>query len=1082
MKILQLRFKNLNSLIGEWKIDFTATQYVSEGIFTISGPTGAGKSTILDAICLALYGRTPRLNNISASTNEIMSRKTGECLAEVIFESQKGTFISCWSQTKARKSATGNLQQPKFEISDYKTGKVISSQKTNTLSVVIENTGMDFNRFTQAMMLAQGGFAAFLKASADERAPILEQITGTAIYTTISQMVYGRYKDESNRLEILQAETSGIVILKGDELIALETELAEKVKLEQKQSALKVTLDTSIKWLNDIELLKKELMSIEQEQVTQQLELEAFVPERERLEKASKALELEADYAMLTNERTLQNRAIKQLAEAEQTLPQLKAALEIATNEKNSTADVLKKVIAETSLERIVINKVREIDVNISHQKTALRNALEDISQKTKQKNKLAATISTFTNDVLAKQKEQENANQYLENNKSDALLLSEMGAISASFNTLLQSKTSLGNLQLQMNKLRGEWNNESKKLTTEAQRVEFENANLKQIAEKVIEIQETIKFLLNNRTLSDYRYEQELLSQKLMLIREIESLEQKRRQLEDNKECPLCGSLHHPFAEGNIPASNDTELRAKELNELIIKIETNNGALALAEKEEQQFKNQLLVAETSLKITQNNITRFETDIATEKDKEQQAEKEYNTLKTQIITTLLPFGIVTLTDGAIQETEFKLKNRLAQWKINTDIKDKIDTIINELKAKIVTQTALLLSEETNLQAANVNSTKLDTELQKLISERRKVFGDKDTTEEDTRLDSLLNVATTDERKKDDVWKDLNFKYKHLTKLIEDLTIAISDRKMPLHNLETTFQQLLLKADFSGEVNFIEARLPKDQKDQLSAKEKTLNNKKLDIESRKKDRNGRLTTEEEKKLTEVTLEDLMEQSGEIAKEIEVAKERKATIAEQLRANNEGLKKIEEVLLQINIQKTIAVKWGNLSTLIGSADGKKFRNFAQGLTFEIMVSYANKQLTKLTDRYLLIRDKEEPLNLNVIDNYQAGECRSTKNLSGGESFYISLALALGLSSMSSKNVRVDSLFLDEGFGTLDEETLEIALETLASLRQDGKLIGVISHVSSLKDRINTKIEVVKGSSGNSLLVGAGCERLA
>jgi len=98
-----------------------------------------------------------------------------------------------------------------------------------------------------------------------------------------------------------------------------------------------------------------------------------------------------------------------------------------------------------------------------------------------------------------------------------------------------------------------------------------------------------------------------------------------------------------------------------------------------------------------------------------------------------------------------------------------------------------------------------------------------------------------------------------------------------------------------------------------------------------------------------------------------------------------------------------------------------------------------------------------------------------------LSGGESFYISLALALGLSSMSSKNVRVDSLFLDEGFGTLDEETLEIALETLASLRQDGKLIGVISHVSSLKDRINTKIEVQKRNSGNSVIVGCGCERL-
>jgi exonuclease SbcC len=729
-----------------------------------------------------------------------------------------------------------------------------------------------------------------------------------------------------------------------------------------------------------------------------------------------------------------------------------------------------------------LINKVTIIDVNISNQKTSLKTIIEEIDQKTMQKNELAANIVILTNSVITKQKEQENANLYLNSNQSDALLITEMGAISASLNNLMQTKTSLGTLQTQMNKLRGEWDSESKKLTSEAQKIENEQTNLKRIAGKVIEIQETINFLLNNRTLADYRNEQELLTQKLMLIREIESLEQKRRQLEDNKECPLCGALHHPYAEGNIPSSNDTELRAKELNELIIKVEKNIGALALAEKEEQLFKNQVIVAEAALKITQNNIAKVESIIALEKEKEQHAEKAYNTLKTQILTSLLPYGIESLTDDAIQNIELDLKNRLAQWKINTDIKDEIDAIITDFKAKIVTQTALLLSAETSLEAAKVNAAKIDAALQQVISERKELYGFKNTKAEEARLEKLLEAARNDERRLEGAWKDFSHKYSNLTKLIEDLKKAISDRKTLLQNLETAFQQLLSKANFDGEAVFIECRLPKEQKDLLSAKEKALDNKKLDIESRKKDRNIRLAIEEEKKLTELALEILVEQSGEIGKGIEAAKERKITIAEQLRANNEGLKKIEEVMLQINIQKTIAVKWGNLSTLIGSADGKKFRNFAQGLTFEIMVSYANKQLTKLTDRYLLIRDKEEPLNLNVIDNYQAGECRSTKNLSGGESFYISLALALGLSSMSSKNVRVDSLFLDEGFGTLDEETLEIALETLASLRQDGKLIGVISHVSSLKDRINTKIEVVKGTSGNSLLVGAGCERLA
>nr|WP_241879517.1 SbcC/MukB-like Walker B domain-containing protein [Psychrobacter sp. PraFG1]UNK06332.1 hypothetical protein MN210_07265 [Psychrobacter sp. PraFG1] len=128
--------------------------------------------------------------------------------------------------------------------------------------------------------------------------------------------------------------------------------------------------------------------------------------------------------------------------------------------------------------------------------------------------------------------------------------------------------------------------------------------------------------------------------------------------------------------------------------------------------------------------------------------------------------------------------------------------------------------------------------------------------------------------------------------------------------------------------------------------------------------------------------------------------------------------------------------------------------------------------------MSDRYILVRDENSPLELNVIDDYQGGLIRSTKNLSGGEGFLISLALALGLSSMASQNIQVDSLFLDEGFGTLDEDSLDVALNTLTNLQQEGKLIGIISHVQALKDRIHTQIRVDKLSGGYSKLSGPGC----
>ena len=166
MRILQVRFKNLNSLVGEWEIDLMHPAFASDGIFAITGPTGAGKTTILDAICLALYGRTPRLNKVTKSGNEIMSRQTGECFAEVTFETQSGRYRCHWSQHRARKKPDGELQAPKHEIANADSGEIFESKMRGVADQIESATGMDFDRFTRSMLLAQGGFAAFLQAEA----------------------------------------------------------------------------------------------------------------------------------------------------------------------------------------------------------------------------------------------------------------------------------------------------------------------------------------------------------------------------------------------------------------------------------------------------------------------------------------------------------------------------------------------------------------------------------------------------------------------------------------------------------------------------------------------------------------------------------------------------------------------------------------------------------------------------------------------------------------------------------------------------------------------------------------------------
>ena len=281
MKILQLRFKNLNSLAGEWLIDFTSPEYVSDGIFAISGPTGAGKSTIMDAICLALYGKTPRLRVISQNNNEIMSRHTGECFSEVVFETQKGQFRCTWSQHRAGKKAGRNLQDAKHEIADAITGKILESKKTEVSNAIIARTGMDFSRFTQSMMLAQGGFAAFLNADPEkERAPILEQITGTEIYSEISILVFDRRRTEFGKLEILKSETEGILILNEEQENSINQELIEKQTLEKEFTLKKSALDQCVQWLNRIEKLNLELNGILAETVNHSIDLQNFESNR----------------------------------------------------------------------------------------------------------------------------------------------------------------------------------------------------------------------------------------------------------------------------------------------------------------------------------------------------------------------------------------------------------------------------------------------------------------------------------------------------------------------------------------------------------------------------------------------------------------------------------------------------------------------------------------------------------------------------------------------------------------------------------------------------------------------------------
>ncbi|RVU32795.1 AAA family ATPase [Neptunomonas marina] len=230
MKILSLRFKNLNSLKGEWKINFAAAPFVDSGLFAITGPTGAGKTTILDAICLALYHRTPRIDTISKTSNQLMTRGTAESLAEVVFEIKQQRYRAFWSQRRSRDRADGNLQEAKVELAKLageqaEEGEILASQVKRKNELIESISGLDFARFTKSMLLSQGQFAAFLNASANERAELLEELTGTEIYSLISEKVHQTHSETKNQLAQLNAQLDAVELLSAEQRTELEASL-----------------------------------------------------------------------------------------------------------------------------------------------------------------------------------------------------------------------------------------------------------------------------------------------------------------------------------------------------------------------------------------------------------------------------------------------------------------------------------------------------------------------------------------------------------------------------------------------------------------------------------------------------------------------------------------------------------------------------------------------------------------------------------------------------------------------------------------------------------------------------------------
>jgi DNA repair protein SbcC/Rad50 len=1222
MKILHIRLQNLNSLTGTWHIDFTDPAYAENNLFAITGPTGAGKSTLLDAVCLALYGQTPRLGKISKSSNQIMSRHTGICFAEVEFKTVKGYFRCHWSQHRSRQKPKGELQQPRHEIADAASNTILENRIRNVAGKVEAVTGMDFERFTRSTLLAQGGFAAFLDASQNEKAPILEQITGTEIYSRISIRVHELHIEELSKLEELEKSLAHINFLAASD----EEKLVKVIHEKEKESKLLQTTIADLRkqenWLKDIaelhtqlEIHQKQLKELDKEERDRSREFEQLQP-------ATAAQKIEPLYLEKKHLLESLNDSVLEIQNLKKQLSTLEEQKQ-GCQKQCETADKLlqqREAAQMTGLE--LIGRIQKLDHDICTTKDKLNERKKQLKTEQKQKVLEYTAIQTLDQERIQTQNSKDLLEKYFKESAGNERLVEEFGAIKIQIATIMdfqeklsgfakieqtakhnalttthaliklkkkqdaaqteatKAKNLLARLteetkQILQGKVPGSLEQElfqtqNRQKTVQELMLFLENYATQTALKKTLQKQlSTTKqrhqetkdnLLLLNRTQTTNQQEIELLETNLRLLIRIQTLEEDRKQLKDNTPCPLCGSTDHPYQTRKAPDLSKEETRLHRAKTELKNIETEQKEMTrqvtVDEELQSTLSRQIKELETAQVITGKNgeqllsaldfpplehvkqgsitgeeqkliahrqtlerqcahLTKLNEELECAREKndtlvqtvqklekklltaehlastaflekervmgqEDELAKKLNAINENLFKELALYGFneeFTIKLPAIQE---ELGKRATEWKDKKEEAHRLSSRLLTLNATIDHKQKLgqKVSEQITVQEKQCNL--IQKNLVELQQDRSTLFGGKETTQEGKRLERAVKDArkalTLSQKKIGENQNQLTASHT----LEERLQKEQKSRKQKLMDQEKLFNQALLDSSFLDLEQFLAARIKPEELEKLQKLHNKLQKRKTALQVLNKDKTATLLREKEKQLSKEEPETVKRHIQKQEKQLGILQGQAGAASEQLKQNDTAKAKSAKHLLLIEHQKKRVGRWRRLHMLIGSADGKKFRNFAQGLTFELMVNHANTHLARMNDRYILVRDKEQPLSLNVIDTWQAGEIRSTKNLSGGESFLLSLALALGLSRMASQNVRVDSLFLDEGFGTLDEETLESALDALAGLREEDKLIGIISHVMALKERIPLQIAIIPGSGGRSTIQGPGVRK--
>jgi len=984
VRILAIRGADLASLAGPFAVELDRPPLERAGLFAIAGPTGSGKSTLLDALCLALYDRMPRLEGFKGpavgregdgedarirahDVRGVLRRGAGSGFAEVDFSGRDGRrWRARWEVRRARSRADGRLQDQHLSLVDVETGEAVGRTKTEVLDAIAERIGLSYDQFRRSALLAQGEFAAFLRASAADRAALLERLTGTELYGQVSIAAHERARSEAAQLQALESRLADAAPLPEEQRSDLEARREAAAAALAAARKAEEAARTAVEWhrhharltkaVGEAETIAEGAGSAWEDAAERRAELEstrAAEAQRSPVESAataaSEALELEA-----------------RAAEAASRSTQAAAALAAADAELKSAAQSESHALDALGAARPELERAARLDADLDGAARELEASRQSVD-----------SARSLSEEAQARQ-------------RAVAAVLADAGRRRDEDAAWLKA-----------------------------------HAGLEQLAVERSRWLEGLDRLVRARAEADESRPRLERARAQLEAARADAAATLRSELEPGRPCPVCGATEHPWAGRDLGAGAGGDWRALEARRA--ELEARLAAAAEAERE-------------------------------------------------VVTALAPLAAVgpggpDALDGDLVELRESWQLAASRWQARTASMRSAEQEVAAARPQMAAAEADAAHAAGALEAAESALGQRHEAVGTLSAERATLLGGASTRDVRSRLEEAATAARKAAGQATERRSEAAAAAERARAFAESTAEAAAAAARRAEATRDERDRRLAEAGLDLET--VSRRL------QRGEGWITVESQALEALDRDRERTAAILEERRARLAEhqaAGAPDLDAAAAEgalahAALSVDAEQRASAEAEAALTADDTRRTLAASLAERLDAQRECADLWARLRELVGSHDGAKLRTFAQGLTLDALVAHANHHLEDLARRYRLDRVPGTDLELQVIDREMADEVRAVQSLSGGESFLVSLALALGLASLASRTVVVESLFVDEGFGSLDPDALDAALAGLDALQAIGRQVGVISHVPAMVERIGVQVRVELRGGGRS-----------